>query len=209
MNRLLIELQHLPGIARSSHPDYGDALNRTWGWVIRNICQISHQLTPPIQDSLAKWINGYLKWRIKDLRAPDNRAPISLDEPLSNDKEGQTLLDIQSSTDSNAPTLSGLDRHIQQLQKQKVLRVGVELERYIERDPEGKLRICYPHGYPQCNCQTLSKRRYLQDPPDTFKAIALDLNVPQSQVTNHWYGKCQTLLQKIAKKLGYQPEKQP
>ncbi len=30
MNKLLIEIQRLPGLGKSSHPDYLDALNQTW-----------------------------------------------------------------------------------------------------------------------------------------------------------------------------------
>ncbi|HAG84032.1 MAG TPA: hypothetical protein DCL61_23485, partial [Cyanobacteria bacterium UBA12227] len=64
------QIQHLPGLARSSHPDYLHALNRTYQWISQNI-QNFQPRPPSVQESLVTWINGYLYWRIRDLYAPD------------------------------------------------------------------------------------------------------------------------------------------
>lgn len=37
LNKLLIVIQQLRGIYKSSHPDYPEALNRTWEWLCREI----------------------------------------------------------------------------------------------------------------------------------------------------------------------------
>lgn len=70
MHRLLVELERLPGLLKSRHPDYLHALNQTFEWISRNICSTFKQRTPSLQGDLVKWINGYLYWRINDLYSP-------------------------------------------------------------------------------------------------------------------------------------------
>lgn len=204
MHRLLIELQRLPGLLKSSHPDYLQALNQTWEWSSRYICSTFEVRTPSIQESLVKWINGYLYWRIKDLHSPKAAKLISLDKSIGDNEQGTSLLEQISDSGLGTPILSGLDCYIEQLQQQKLQRLGLELEHYIELDPRGKLQNCYPRTHPSCNCQLLSQRRYLKEPPDTFQDIAQELQMKPAQITNHWYGRCKPLLQKIAEDLGYE-----
>jgi hypothetical protein len=203
MHRLLIELQRLPGLLKSSHPDYLHALNQTFEWISRYICSTFERRTPSLQESLVKWINGYLYWRIKDLYSPEASSLPSVDTPIGDAEEGVSILDRLSETGLNTPTLSGLDGYIERLQREKTQRLGLKLERYIQQDPERKLRNCYPRTHPSCNCQLLSQRRYLKDPPDPFQDIAQTLDMKPFQLTNHWYGRCKPLLQKIAEDLGY------
>jgi hypothetical protein len=208
MHRLLIELQRLPGLQKSSHPDYLHALNQTWEWISRNICRDFEPRSESIQQSLVHWINGYLYWRIKDLPFPQASNSISLDAPIGNE-ERTPWVELLSQTGLQAPTLSGLEGHIQRLQKEIIQRLGLSLERYIQQDPDRRLQDCYPRAYPNCNCQLLSQRRYLNDPPDTFQDIAQELDMPFRQLTNHWYSRCKPLLQAIAQDLGYRPDEEP
>lgn len=203
MTRLLLEIQKLPGIAKSSHPDYLQALNITWDWVSRNICRLfaNNELRVPIDRSLVSWVNGYLYWRIRDLYEPEKN--FSLDVPVPNSESGTTMGDNLPD-----PGLSGLDAYIARVHAQKIKRIAIKLIDYIEQDPEGKLRNCCHWEYAECNCQILIKRRLLKDPPDTFKQIAEDLNMPLSKLTNLWAGKCKRLLQRIGKELGYQEEEE-
>lgn len=202
MHRLLVELQRLPGLLKSPHPDYLHALNQTLEWISRYICSTFEQSTPSLQEDLVKWINGNLYWRIRDLYSPKPSNPPSVHIPI-NPEQGITLLEQLSETGLTTPTLSGLDGYIERLQKEKIQRLGLALERYIELDPQKRLRNCHPRANPSCNCQLLSQRRYLKDPPDTFQDIAQQLNMKPVQLTNHWYGRCKPLLQKIAEDLGY------
>lgn len=86
VNRLLIKLQKLPGLLKSSHSMYLEALDQTWEWLSQNICNFIPSLRGTIQASLMKEINNYLAMRI-----------------------GHTI----SATDWQIPTLSGLDTFIQ------------------------------------------------------------------------------------------------
>lgn len=131
---------------------------------------------------------------------------VSLDTSIEKNGQEISLLEKLSTTNLTTPTLTGLDGYIENLQKQKIENIALDLENYLEKDPENKLSSCYPSDFSSCNCQFLAQKRYLQEPPDTFRNLAQKLNMPYRKITNHWYGRCKPLLQKIAQDLGYQPE---
>jgi hypothetical protein len=203
MNRLLWEIQQLPGLKKSNHPNYRKALNRTFQWVSREIANFEPR-PPSVSKSLVNWINGTWRRRIQDLYSPDKNAPISLDAPIAVDAGETTRLELLPDL-----TLSGLDGMIENAQKETTQRIGLQLELYIEQDPEGKLRNSHPHSNPECNCQFLSKRRVLKDPPDKFQDLAKELNVRYTTLNSHWKRKCEPSLQEIARTLGYKQEPQP
>jgi len=203
MNKLLLEIQQLPGLKKSVHQNYPAALNLTLEWVSREIAKFEPR-PPSVSKSLVNWINGYLVWRIKDLYSPDQDAPISLDAPLAVDAGETTRLELFPDF-----RLSGLDGMIENAQKETIQRIGLQLELYIEQDPEGKLKNSYPRSYPECNCQFLSKRRVLKDPPDKFRDLAKELKVNYTTLNSHWNRKCEPSLQEIARTLGYKQEPQP
>ena len=203
MHKLLLEIQQLPGLKKSSHQDYPEALNRTFRWVSDEIANFELRQSS-VSKSFVNWINGYLGWRIQDLYSPDKDAPISLDAPIAVDAGETTRLELLPDF-----TLSGLEGMIENAQKETTQRIGLQLELYIEQDPEGKLKNSCPGSYPTCNCQFLSKRRLLQDPPDTFRDLANELNVKYTTLNSHWKRKCEPLLQEIALTIGYKQEPQP
>ncbi len=135
MSLLLGEIQQLPRLAKSSHQDYPAALNLTFEWVSKNISRFE-PYSDSVAESLVKWVNGYLYWRIKDLKSPNKDAPHSLDAPIASDFGEITLLDKLPNS-----TLSGLDGLIENSQRENSQRIGRELERYIEQIPKGILKI--------------------------------------------------------------------
>ena len=200
MNRLLREIQQLPGLLKSSHPDYPAALNLTFEWVSKNISKFE-PYSESVAESLVKWVNGYLRWRIQDLYSPDKNAPLSLDVNIASDFGEITLLDKLANF-----TVSGLDGLIENSQRESKQRIGLQLELYIEQDPEEKLKNSYPRSCIECNCQLLSQRLILKEPLDKIAEIARDLNIPRTTVDSHWKRKCQPMLQNIAEDLGYKQE---
>lgn len=196
MHRLLIEIYNLPGLLKSSHPDYLDALNQTWEKVSRDICGEFQPRSQSLEQSLVSWINGYLYWRIKDLYSA-NSVLISLDAPIAENEQQTTLLESLAETGFNTPKLTGLDYYIEQLQEQENQRLSNQIVDYIDQDPQNQLKNCYPRAYPNCHCQLLSQKRLLSEPTKTFEDITEELNIPLKQLTNHWYGRCKPLLQKI------------
>lgn len=206
-DRLVREIQRLPGLANSSHPYYLEALNQTWQWLFDNIESFSPR-TNSISESLLKWINGYLYWRIKDLYLRDRSLPVSLDAPVGQNIEGKTLLETLSQTSFDTLNLSGLDAEIDRDQAETKQRIGLELELYIEKDPKDRLKNSYPRTATKCNCQLLALRILIKEPPEKIAQIARELEVKYTTIDSHWKRKCQPLLREIAKNLGYQPEQE-
>ncbi|MGL5795583.1 MAG: hypothetical protein ACRC06_14515 [Waterburya sp.] len=208
MHRLLIELQNLPGLLKSSHPDYLDALNRTWEKVSRDICREFKPQSESFEKSLVNWINGYLYWRIRDLYTCNVSTVLSLDTPIKINEHGEhkNLIEILRDKGSETYILYGLDRYIEQLQQQESQCLTTKILNYIEQDPQNQLNNCYLQNYPHCHCQLISQRRYLQEPPKTFAQIAQEFDIPSRKLMNHWYSKCIPLWQRIVEDLGYRAD---
>ncbi|MDB9313360.1 hypothetical protein PN462_09640 [Spirulina sp. CS-785/01] len=193
MNRLLGELQHLPQLRKSTHPDYLAALNQTWVWVNTYLCEQFDASLPDVPTRLAQWINAYLFWRIKDLYGQRGKE-VSLNEARGE----QEWLDLLPETGFKSPSLTGLDRYIEQLEQQQQEDYGIQLRNYITTDPEGKLQSCHPKQYSQANCQVLLQRHLLKQPPDKISTIARDLEINYQTLNSHWKRNCLPLLRTLA-----------
>ncbi|MBD2438797.1 hypothetical protein [Nostoc sp. FACHB-110] len=198
LNKLLMVIQQLPGIFKSSHQDYLEALNQTWEWVSRKICTFEAR-SLSYQNSLINWINGYLKWRIKDLYTPDSRYTISLDTPIQNDEGDETTLKDRLPT----MTLDLLEIKIAQIQEMEHRRLGNLIRQYIEQDEDGKLTASHPRKRPECHCQLLAMQLLLQEPPHKIADIARELNINNQTLYSHWKSHCLPILKEIAMNFGY------
>lgn len=220
LNQLILEIQHLPGLAKSSHPDYGEVLDDTLMRLADEIQEFQPQQASLAQ-SLVAWVNGKLrlKYAVRDLHVPHHhrvrstkptaktefkqqarKVPLSLDTPMG-DRGSETF-----ASQLPSPSLWEVRSRLASAQQQQEnLRIGIQLQRYIEEDPESILRKCHPKAYPQCHCQVLSLRLLLKVPPDRLAAVAKDLEVNYHTLNWHWKNKGLPLLQAIALNLGYQP----
>ncbi|RCJ22651.1 hypothetical protein A6S26_21185 [Nostoc sp. ATCC 43529] len=204
LNRLLTVIQQLPGIYKSGHQDYLEALNLTWEWVSRKICAFEARW-PSLQQSLVIWINGYLKWRIKDLYIPDSNYIISLDRLTRNDEGDETsLLNILPDPQSPTITLDLLDIKIAQIQENQRLSLGKRIREYIEQDEEGKLTASCLRKNPECHCQLLAMRLLIENPPHKISDIARELNISNQTLYSHWKNNCLPLLREIGINFGYE-----
>lgn len=226
MNRLLIEIQQLPGLARSPHPDYAQALDDALMRLGQEINTFEPR-QPSLEKSLTAWINLKLrlKYEVRELHSPPRsrsqssqtssrvefkqqaqKPPLSLDATL--DAEGGVSFGERLPA-PGAYTLWDLEEKIQQEQEQRrTLRIGTQLQSYIKADPDRELQLCHPQAHPDCHCQMLSQRLLLKHPPDRLSAIAREFNINYHTLNWHWKNRGLPLLQTIAKKLGYQPDKE-
>lgn len=198
LTRLLTVVSQLPGILRSSHQDYPVALNKTVEWFRENLSEFKER-PPSLEKSLVVWINGYLKWRIKDLYIQDQqklKTEKSLNEPIN--KGDDNIGTLEARLPDSTPSLSNIDAYIEAQQAKRKARHGQWVEQYIEQDPEGKLVSCHPKKYPECNGQRLAKRILLKDPPDRISTLALEFNIPRPTLDSHWKRLCLPLLRDIA-----------
>ncbi|MFL9453221.1 MULTISPECIES: hypothetical protein [Nostocales] len=205
LNRLLVQLQQLPGIYKSVHQDYPQALNDTWQWVGRSICDFQPRRSS-VQQSLVSWINGYLKWRIVDLYAKDNQYVTSLDKPIRNDDGDQiALLDFLPDPQFTSLSLDLLDIKILQLQEGERQDLGQKIKAQIIQDTQGTLCASHPRKHPECHCQLLAKRLLLQEPPEKISDIAREFDINNQTLYSHWKQKCLPLLAELGRNCGYKP----
>lgn len=204
LNRFLLTVQKLPGIYHTSHQDYPSAWNRTLEWVCNSIDRFEVDAAGSVERSLVAWINGYLKWRIRDLYSPAQKyesskvyLPCYDDEPSPTDPL-ENLPDPQCS-------LSLLEAQIAQMQEAQRQRQGEQIEDYILRDPQGKLSSCHPRQKPFCHCQMLAIRLLLKEPPDNIANISRELGINNQTLYSHWRQKCLPLLQEIGRHFGTEP----
>jgi hypothetical protein len=198
LNRLLIAIAQLPGIYTSSHQDYPEAYNRTLEWVSKNIDRFEAS-SSSIQESLVRWINAYLKWRIRDLYISDDRYDSKRIYPTIND-EGDALDPIDKLPDPTF-SLNLLDLKIAHIQETKRQRQGNAIEHYIRQDPDNILTNCHLRKDVRCNCQLLAIRLLLQEPPQTIAEISREFNFNNQTLYSHWKQKCLPLLQEIGNKI--------
>ncbi|MBE9183312.1 hypothetical protein IQ270_00870 [Microcoleus sp. LEGE 07076] len=186
LNRLLRQLQLLPKLSKVAHPYYWEALNKTWEWLDSNL----HEFEPrrsPIQDSLTYWINGHLRYRIIDLYAKKNQKNGCL-EYLENRRYEIECLD-------------GLEAEIERIDREKNQALARAIAQYIDRDPDKKLRNCHPRNRPDCNCQSIVQKLFLEESPQKMSAIARQLNINTQTINSFWKRKGFTKVQEIARQI--------
>jgi hypothetical protein len=201
-SNLVRYLQHLPSIKKVAHQDYSLALNQTWEWLNREIDKFQRSSNRSSEQDLVSWINGYLKWRIRDLYFPQTTNPptVSLDASLTDADE--TYLDLLTDDGFIDVNLSSLDQYIVDIQQQATREIAQQIEDWIVIDPDQELQNCHVKSDPQCHCQLLSAKLLVQDPPDTLSKIARDLNIPYQTLVSHWKRNCLKLLKSKALNLG-------
>jgi hypothetical protein len=105
---------------------------------------------------------------------------VSFDAPLNGkDKDEGTNVGDKI----HSPNIEGLDGQIEKDQAQHKANSNQRLYEYIEHDPDKILRSYYPgqrrgQPYPQANLWEVSKRRFLQEPPQDWEQLCKDLQIP-------------------------------
>lgn len=209
---LALVIDHLPEVkvylGKGWLPYYDEALPMTMRDVMRNIrkfptmfkldmasvnCQDPSEARY-VRECFITWVMMILKRDCYDAKRLRDRRPQNVSTSDLVEVENFQYIDIEAD-------IITLDSLIQQEQ----LLVVEKLKRYIEQDPEENLRTCHPRGRPDCNCQVLSQKIILANPPNEIKKIAENLAIPYQTLLSHWSRKCLPILRKIALDLGYQP----
>jgi hypothetical protein len=197
LNRLLLLIQQLPGIYRTAHQDYPEAYNRALEWVCKNIDRFEPK-GESIQKSLEIWINGYLKWRIRDLYISDNSYDPQRIYANSNE---ELEIDLIENIPDPRFLLSLLDTQIAEIQAEQQTRLGIAIADYIKQDTNKNLTNTYLRKHPQCNCQCLAISLLIQEPPAKISELARELKVNNQTLYSHWKQKCLPLLQEVGEEL--------
>lgn len=150
-----------------------------------------------VRKCFISWVKMILSRDCYDVKRGQKNRPktVSLSETIGAD-EGLTVGD----TIADDITLTGIKRLLEQEHRS----LGRQMKSYIEEDPEMKLRNCHPRNAPNVNCQIVSQKLLLEDPPLNRRQVAKELDVPEQTVYTRWRNYCLPLLRKITIELGYE-----
>ena len=163
---------------------YEDALQETWIYFCRNICEgKSGQVYDPDKASVVTWLNNYLKWRLKD-------------GYIRTEKQKQQTISKQ--VDENNKIIDPVDNLSA---KEDIPPILEEIEKWAVEDRQNKLRRIYLENHPQVTAQVLILKRL---PPETaWSKLAEEYGVAAGTLSSFYQRKCKLLLREFSKSQGY------
>lgn len=164
-------------------PDYEDALQQTWLYFCRNLCEATTgDRYNSEKASVTTWLNAYLKCRLQDIRqqVAEKKATRAI-APLSDRDESLDAIDNIASPPSPPPMLEEI--------REWVMQEGSKLRRIHLRDR------------PDINCQVLILRRL---PPETsWEELAKEFGVAIATLSSFYQRECFPRLLSFGKSQGY------
>lgn len=163
---------------------YEDALQETWVYFCLNVCE-GKTTNPynPEQATVVTWLNNYLKWRLKDgfikqEKQKKQRASVQV-------VDGNQIIDPVD----NLP--APIDRPL----------ILEEIEAWVIKDPEHKLRQTHLNKHPEVTCQILILNRLPSETP--WKTLAEQYGISAGTLSSFYQRKCKPLLRDFSKSQGY------
>lgn len=213
-NQLCKLIPDLPGSRKYREPDpkidFDGAVNEAYGGFFKTLpiflreIDLDNIADDVLRTRVVKRFNQIIQNKVCNQYRKLKRQPFtfSLDAP-NKSKTGEEF-DAEGMADDT--TEVGIEQLIEREQAENKQRIGHQFWKYIEDDPDGKLRNSYPDNKPEANCHVLARRLLLKDPPDKFSVIAKELNINYQTFKSHWKRTGLPLIKEIALKFGYQPE---
>lgn len=165
-------------------PYYEDALQQTWLYLCRNLCEsVTGDQYNPSRSAIVTWLNGYLRWRLQDYRIQEQV------------KRTQTASGRRLGTDRTIDPLETLEA------PPDIPPILETTKQWVEADPEDELASTYIQGHPEITCQVLILRRL---PPETsWKALAAEFGTSISTLSSFYQRQCIPRLRKFAESQRY------
>lgn len=163
-------------------PYYEDALQQTWMYFCRNLCEANTgEKYDPNLSSVITWLNAYLKRRLQD-------GYIQEQKELAQTVSQQMLEELIDFGE----TLAGPG---------EIPPILEMTRQWIQTDPDGELRRTHIQGHPLVTCQVLLLERL---PPETsWKALAAEFDLSISTLTSFYRRQCIPRLRKFGESQGY------
>ncbi|MBD2103155.1 sigma-70 family RNA polymerase sigma factor [Leptolyngbya sp. FACHB-261] len=164
-------------------PYYEDALQQTWLYFCRNLCEATTgEAYDPNRSSISTWLNAYLKRRLQDYRIQTEQARRT---QASSHGDADDLLDPLDLLEAPADIPPILEA----------------TQRWAEYDATDELRRTHIQGHPRVNCQVLILRRL---PPETsWKDLSIEFNLPIPTLSSFYQRQCLPRLRKFGELQGY------
>jgi DNA-directed RNA polymerase specialized sigma24 family protein len=165
-------------------PYYEDALQQTWLYLCRNLCETNTGAQyDPARSRVTTWLDRYLKKRLLDFRLEEQRQ--------EQQRVSVCASDVKQTTDPLENLAAPPD----------IQPILEEIRRLVETDSDGELRRTHIKGRPDITCQVLILRRL---PPKTdWKVLAAEFNCSFSTLANFYQRQCQPRLRKLGELQGY------
>lgn len=181
LTQLIRMIQKSGKLLKDSTLDYEDALQQTWIYLCRNLCEATTgSQYDPHQANVITWINAYLKRRLQDQKIAlweHQKQTVSL--PL--DSTHNPLENLAKSTDSTS--------------------ILPEIQEWVKQDPGGILKKTFIRDRPDLNCQLLILRRL---PPETsWEALAAEFKISSKTLSSFYSRQCLPRLREFGKQQGY------
>ena len=182
--KLIRIIQQSGKLWQERFPEYEDALQITWIYFCRNLCEaVTGDRYDVDKASVITWLNAYLKRRLQDCRietAKQQRLRSML--PLDGEEEYRNPIENLAAAPDLPPILT-------------------EIKAWVNKDPGGKLRRQHIRDRPEINCQVLILRRL---PPETpWETLAKEFNIPSTTLSSFYSRHCIKYLREFGRMQGY------
>ncbi len=167
-----------PKLWRESVPYYQDAVQQTWVYFCKHICDSYN----PELGSVPVWLNAYLKFRLRDFRDATQNDIIKRVSPQI-DRDGELINPIE--TVPAKPVAEPLLEN---------------LADWAKADPTGELKSLHIKGHPEVNAQMLILRRLSET---KWKDLAAEFGVGIPALACFYQRKCIPRLRNFCESEGY------
>ncbi|MGB7087758.1 MAG: sigma-70 family RNA polymerase sigma factor [Phormidesmis sp.] len=176
-----------PKLWRSPAAYYADALQQTWIYFCRNLCEATtgRAYDPDVANPVT-WLNAYLKRRLQDFRIAETR------------KRATTVSRASARESSDGSPLDPIDRLPAQPDIPPLLE---QVRAWAEADADGTLAQTHISKHPQVTAQLLILKRL---PPETsWKALSADYGISVGTLSSFYQRQCLTRLRAFGQAQGY------
>ncbi|MGB3294144.1 MAG: sigma-70 family RNA polymerase sigma factor [Phormidesmis sp.] len=169
----------------TSAPYYADALQQTWIYFCRNLCEATttRAYDPEIASPIT-WLNAYLRRRLQDFQIAENHQRATTVSPASLSAEAGLLDPID-----RLPAPPDIPPWLEQVRA------------WAEADPDDELKSIHIGNHPQITVQLLILKRL---PPETsWKILAADYGISIGTLSSFYQRQCLKRLRAFGKSQGY------
>jgi DNA-directed RNA polymerase specialized sigma24 family protein len=179
LNRIIREIS--PHLWRTNTPEYADAMQQTWLYFAKNICQTYDSE----RGCIVTWLNAYLWHRYQDefrRQITKRYHEIPIDHAVTEGTQGWVVRDLAA---PEYGSLALLDR----------------VSAWVKSDPDSCLSRIHVRHRPDVNAQALVLLRL---PPKvlSWQVIARRFNLPLPTVSSFYQRKCLPLLREFGRAEG-------
>ena len=170
---------------RENAPYYEDALQQTWLYFCRNLCEAATgDRYDPNRSSVITWLNAYLRRRLQDFRIQEQ-----------NHIQHISAIQVYRMDDLSSDAIALLEG------PPDIPPILETTRQWVKIDPDGDLRRTQIQGHPEINCQVLLLQRL---PPETsWEVLAAQYGLSVSTLSSFYRRQCLPRLRQFGKSQGY------